>query len=81
MFAIPGLYAQQKVTVYDQSTGFPIHDVQVFIVCSNNRIEISQDHFTNKKGRFSTDLLSNVTCLYRFTHQNYIYTHLMHILN
>ena len=72
MFAVSGLFAQQKVTVYDEYTGFPIHDVQVFIVCSNDQFEISQDHFTNKKGRFSTDLLNNMTCLYGFAHQNYI---------
>ena len=81
MFGLSVLFAQQKVTVYDQSTGFPIHDVQVFIVCSNEKydsIEVSEDYFTNKKGRISTDLLGNMSCLLVFVHEAYINKRIHH---
>ena len=77
MFTVSGIFAQQKVTVYDQSTGFPIHDVQAFVVCSNEEYEsneIAEDLFTNKKGRLSSDFLmvADVTCLLVFVHESYI---------
>ena len=80
------VFAQQKITVLDETSGFPIHDVQVSIIFSDsnfikgntkqdkNTIGVEQ-YFTNKKGKFSTDVFVNK--MYSgfnivFLHENYI---------
>ena len=57
------IFAQQKITVLDETSGFPIHDVQVSIIFTDsnfikrntkqdkNTIGVEQ-YFTNKKGKF-----------------------------
>ena len=56
------VFAQQKITVLDETSGFPIHDVQVSIIFTDsnfikgntkqdkNIIGVKQ-YFTNKKGK------------------------------
>ena len=80
------IFAQQKITVLDETSGFPIHDVQVSIIFTDsnfikrnakqdkNTIGVEQ-YFTNKKGKFSTDIFVND--MYSgfnivFLHENYI---------
>ena len=80
------IFAQQKITVLDETSGFPIHDVQVSIIFTDsnfikrntkqdkNTIGVEQ-YFTNKKGKFSTDVFVND--MYSgfnivFLHENYI---------
>ena len=81
-------FAQQKITVLDETSGFPIHDVQVIIEYSGSNVmdPIRQEkstidragleqYFTNKKGRFSTDLFNNESYSdfgIVFLHENYI---------
>jgi len=82
------VFAQQKITVLDETSGFPILDAQVTISYidssllksknsagdfnSNNGFE---QYFTNKKGKFSTGLFANkryTDFVINVLHENYI---------
>ena len=78
--------AQQKITVLDQTSGFPIHDVYVKVLCHKHdgdetkfHLEVAQPYscgefFTNKKGKFQTDLFDGKdSTLFNisFLHENY----------
>ena len=82
------VFAQQKITVLDETSGFPILDAQVTISYIDSSLLKSKNsegdfnynkgfeqYFTNKKGKFSTGLFANK----RYTghvinvlHENYI---------
>ena len=81
------LYSQRKIYVKDDLSSFPIHDVNVVVYGMNvikdgeqwkeeetneGLFEIEQ-YFTNKKGKFQTDLLQFADNSWRisFYHQNY----------
>lgn len=84
-FAGP-IFAQQKITVLDKTSGFPIHDVSVKVFClayaSDRNIPktmVAQpnscgEFYTNKKGKFQTDLFDgkdSIVFNISFLHENY----------
>ena len=82
------VFAQQKITVLDETSGFPILDAQVTITYIDSSLSKSKNsavdfnsnkgfeqYFTNKKGKFSTGLFANKRCtdfVINVLHENYI---------
>lgn len=82
------VFAQHKVTVLDETSGFPILDVQVTISYVDSSLlknkksgddyisrNAFEQYFTNKKGKFSTGLFANnryTGFVINFLHENYI---------
>jgi hemoglobin/transferrin/lactoferrin receptor protein len=82
------VFAQHKVTVLDETSGFPILDVQVTISYVDSSLlknkksgddyisrNAFEQYFTNKKGKFSTGLFANNSYtgfVINFLHENYI---------
>ena len=82
------VFAQQKITVLDETSGFPILDAQVTITFIDSSLSKSKNsagdfnsnkgfeqYFTNKKGKFSTGLFANKRCtdfVINVLHENYI---------
>ena len=82
------VFAQQKITVLDETSGFPILDAQVTITFIDSSLSKSKNsagdfnsnkgfeqYFTNKKGKFSTGLFANkryTDFVINVLHENYI---------
>ena len=82
------VFAQQKITVLDETSGFPILDAQVTITYIDSSLSKSKNsagdfnsnkgfeqYFTNKKGKFSTGLFANkryTDFVINVLHENYI---------
>ena len=82
------VFAQQKITVLDETSGFPILDAQVTISYIDSSLLKSKNsagdfnsnkgfeqYFTNKKGKFSTGLFANkryTDFVINVLHENYI---------
>ena len=78
-------FGQKKITVLDQASGFPIHDVYVTVYCQGRTHDsilslgrelpyLCGEFFTNKKGKVQIDLLnSKDSTLFdlSFLHENY----------
>ena len=80
------IFAQQKITVLDKTSGFPVHDVYVTVYCQvhtrDTMLSIGSElpylcgeFFTNKRGKFQTDLFDgkdSTSFKISFLHENYI---------
>ena len=88
LFCSQSLLGQQKITVYDDVSSLPIHDVNILIYGKDivpdgdgwrtektfGGFTLVEEHFTNKKGRVQTNIFDLADSLWRisFYHENYI---------